>query len=136
MTADEQDESDETYQLFTISGNTSAYTTMLCIDVHNVEMEIDTGSAVTLMSNNTFRKLFGDRKLEKTKAQLRTGESVKVLGAISVPVKHHSKSFNLPLLIVDGQGTSLLGRNWLEQLRNGRYMRACQQIRYIPQHTV
>lgn len=73
---------------------------MLCIDSHNIEMEIDTGSAV---SNNTFRNLFGDRKLEKIKAQLRTGESVKNLGAISVPVKHHSKSFNL-------LGLDLLGR--------------------------
>ena len=42
---------------------------------------------------------------------------MKVLGAISVPVKHHSKSFNLPLLVVDGQGPSLLGRDWLEQLQ-------------------
>ena len=119
MTEDEQEEPGETYQLFTIRGNTLAYTSMLCIDGHNVEMEIDTGSAVTLMSNNMFRKLFANRKLEKTKAQLRAyaGEDVKVLGAISVPVKQHSKLFNLPLLVVDGQGPSLLGGDWLEQLQ-------------------
>ena len=116
MTADEQEEPGETYQLFTISGYTLAYTSMLCIDSHNREMEIDTGSAV---SNNTFRKLFGDRKLEKIKAQLctYTGESVKNLGVISVPVKHHSKSFNLLLLVKDGQGLNLLGRYWLKQLQ-------------------
>ena len=68
----------------------------------------------TLISNSTFRKLFGARKLEKTKACTYTGEDVKVLGAISVPVKHQSKSFKLPLVVVDGQGPSLLGRDWLE----------------------
>lgn len=110
VTADEQEEPGETYQLFTISSYTLAYTSMLCIDSHNIEMEIDTGSAV---SNNTFRKLVGDRKLEKIKAQLLTytGESVKNLGAISVPVKHHSKSFNLLLLVKDSISLDDIGSN-------------------------
>ncbi|XP_022809151.1 uncharacterized protein K02A2.6-like, partial [Stylophora pistillata] len=40
---------------------------MLCIDGHNIEMEIDIGSAVTLISNNTFSKFSSAKKLEKSK---------------------------------------------------------------------
>ena len=67
-----KNQSDQIYNLFTISGNNSFYKTMLCIDGHNIEMEIDIGSAVTLISNNTFRKFSSAKKLEKSKAQLRT----------------------------------------------------------------
>lgn len=82
-------------------------------------MEIDTGSAATLISNNTFRKFFSERKLEVNKAQLRTytGENVKVLGTTTVHVQYHNHSYNLPLLVVEGQGPSLLGRDWLGQLQ-------------------
>lgn len=70
---------------------------MLCIDGHNIEMEIDTGSAVTLISSNTLREFSSAKELEKTKAQLRTytGEDVKVLGATTVLVKHHDKLIQL-----------------------------------------
>lgn len=86
VTVDEQEEPDQTYNLFSIGGNNSAYKTMLCIDDHNIEMEIDTGSAVTLISSNTFGKFSSAKELEKTKAQLGTytGEDAEVLGATTV----------------------------------------------------
>ena len=86
---------------------------------HHLEMEIDTGSAVTLISNNIFSKFFKEKKLDKTNAKLRThtGEDVNVLGTTAVQVKYNDELFNLPLIVVGGQGLSLLGRDWLEQLR-------------------
>ena len=54
-----------------------------------------------------------------TSAQLRTytGEPIKVLGGISVKVCHNGQEKCLPLVVVSGEGPSLLGRNWLDQLQ-------------------
>ena len=46
-----------------------------------------------------------------------SGESVPVVGLISVSVKYEDQESLLPLLIVEGDGTSLLGRNWLSHLK-------------------
>ncbi|KXJ18874.1 hypothetical protein AC249_AIPGENE20152 [Exaiptasia diaphana] len=89
VSVDEKDEPDQTYNLFTLSGNSMAYKTTLCIDGHHLEMEIDTGSAVTLISKNTFSKFFKEKKLENTNAKLRTytGEDVNVIGTTPVQWK-------------------------------------------------
>ena len=51
--------------------------------------------------------------------QLRTytGEEVLVIGELSVKVQSGSQVHTLPLLVVPGQGPSLLGRNWLLKLQ-------------------
>ena len=46
-----------------------------------------------------------------------TGESIKVLGSMLVNVCHSGQEKSLPLLVVSGDGTNLLGRNWLRQLK-------------------
>ena len=40
-----------------------------------------------------------------------------VLGSIGVDVSFEDNHFSLPLAIVQGSGPSLLGRNWLQQIR-------------------
>ena len=39
------------------------------------------------------------------------------LGLLSVHVKHNSQELQLPVLVVEGDGPNLLGRNWLEKLQ-------------------
>ena len=46
-----------------------------------------------------------------------SGEAIPVLGSREVEVKYKDQVARLPLIIVKGVGTSLLGRNWLQTLR-------------------
>lgn len=43
--------------------------------------------------------------------------TLKVLTQSNVHVKVHGKEAVLPLIVVDGNETSLVGRNWLENIR-------------------
>ena len=57
--------------------------------------------------------------MEQTTAVLCTysGEPLRVLGCITVSVFHRDQQVDLPLLIVKGNGPTLLGRNYLEKLK-------------------
>ena len=41
-----------------------------------------------------------------------TGEEINVLGLVSVTARSDTCTCTLPLLVVDGDGPSLIGRNW------------------------
>ena len=43
--------------------------------------------------------------------------SLKVLGQCQVVVNVYGKEANLPLIVVEGSGTPLFGRNWLEEIQ-------------------
>ena len=74
-------------------------------------MELDTGAAVSLVSQKTWKQYFPAGKLEKSDILLKTysGEPLKVEGQAEVQVE-------LPLLAA-GKGPSLWGRNWLESIQ-------------------
>lgn len=79
------------------------------------EMELDTGSAVTLISKEKFSTV----KLEDTNMRLRTytGENIKPLGVLTVTVKINSQMQKLSLVVVDRGNTPLFGRDWLKMLK-------------------
>lgn len=85
-----------------------------------VEMEIDTGEALSLVSEATFEKLWKE-KPALAPSQVRlcsySGEPIPVIGSVEVNVAYKQQSARLPLLVVLGDGPSLLGRNWLSQLK-------------------
>ena len=86
-----------------------------------MEMEIDTEASVSLISKNTFDKLqssaaFPPLMNEQIKLRTYTGEEISVLGSISVTAKSENCTSTLPLLVVEGNGPSLMGRNWLTEL--------------------
>ena len=90
------------------------------VRVHNqeIEMEVDTGCAVTLISEKTWRQLHRPA-LQRTKKRLKTytGEPVEILGKFEAETLVEGKSHLLPFLVVEGTGPSLLGRNWLRTVR-------------------
>ena len=45
-----------------------------------------------------------------------TGEEINILGSVSVTAQSDTCTCTLPLLVVDGDGPSLIGRNWLTEL--------------------
>ena len=69
-------------------------------------------------SNGRLGKHWPKRPLESTTRKLRTytGESIGVIGTAQVQVTHGKNSAELQLMVVDMDGPSLLGRNWLNKL--------------------
>ena len=57
--------------------------------------------------------------MEKSDIRLKTytDESLPVVGEVVVNVKHNKQAKDLVLTIVGGDGPSLLGRDWLKQLK-------------------
>ena len=89
------------------------------IDGKPLRMEVDTGAKVSLVSEKTYRSLFGDAPLQKASTNLCTysGERLAVLGKKMVTVTHNSRSVKLPLVIVKEDGPSLFGYGWLKEIQ-------------------
>ena len=103
--------------------NTAPIRTAIKINHRDVQMEVDTGASVSVMSETTWKKLQGvcwRSSLSQTSERLRTytGEDIPVLGQALVAVQSGNQTAQLPILVVAGNGPSLLGRNWLTQLRS------------------
>jgi len=84
-----------------------------------VPMEVDTGTAVSLMSRIVQEKLFPQASLQKfaTTLQTYTGEAMRVVGELQVIVTYGSQTKTLTLYIIPGNGPTLLGREWLRHIR-------------------
>ena len=84
-----------------------------------VNMEVDTGAAMSLMSQTTFQGLWPGRSLQPSQVHLRayTKEPILVVGCCNVNVVYNGQSAQLPLLVVGGSGPTLLGRDWMSQIR-------------------
>ena len=86
------------------------------------DIEVDTGASLSLISKKTFYSSWPNKphpKLELSSVKLHTytKEAIKVLGSIVVEVIYKTQIKTLPLLVIAGEGPSLLGRNWLTQLK-------------------
>ena len=85
-----------------------------------LKMELDTGSALSIISNRDYRRHFNSLKLKETPIELKTytGEVVKPLGVLNVTVKHKDQSAaKLPLYVVQNGGPPLFGRDWLSDIQ-------------------
>ena len=81
------------------------------VDGHALEMEVDTGSAGSLVSKDTFQRVWHSQSLQKSMVNLSTysGEAVRVLCELKVEVQYGDQVDTLPLLVVEGDGPSLCG---------------------------
>lgn len=84
-----------------------------------VKMEVDTGAAMTIMSETTFQGLWPGRDLQPSRVRLQAyiKEPIPVVGCCKVNAEYNGQSAQLSLLIVGGSGPTLLGRDWLSQIR-------------------
>ena len=96
----------------------SGFQVQLLLEGKPVSMEVDTGSAVSIVSKVEYKKWFKHLKLQPTQFHLKTysGESLSLLGEIRVAVKYQIQEMQLPLVVAQGKKPVLLGRNWLEKL--------------------
>ena len=117
--------SEEPYSLFTIRGNKEEpiYVTMEVCQIP-VEMEVDTGASVSVIGAQTYSKLSKSVShplvLEKSNAALKTytGQLIPVEGILKVDLKYNNKVYkDMSLTVIEGNGPSLIGRNWLHSIR-------------------
>ena len=96
--------------------------TEIKIDDKSLKFEIDTGSPVTLISEDCLKNHYSNLDktpvIEEAKDHLLTytSERIQVKGRINVKVSTASQTRNLSLVVVPGSGPSLLGRDWLKTL--------------------
>ena len=89
------------------------------------EMEVDTGSALTLMSEKSYVQWKERPPLKKDSLPLMktyTGEPVRVLGTFEAEVQWSTsgqakQEKSLPVHVVAGEGPFLMGRNWLREMQ-------------------
>ena len=81
-------------------------------------MELDTGAAVSLLPFSMYQEKFRHIPLQKASTRLRTytGEKISPRGEVVVKVQKNGEYARLPLIVVDGRGPPLLGRNWLASI--------------------
>lgn len=85
-----------------------------------ISMQVDTGASMTIMSETTFKGLWPGRSLDATDARpiSYTKEPIPVVGCCYVNIDYNQQTVaNLPLVIVRDSGPTLLGRDWLSQIR-------------------
>ena len=82
----------------------------------DLTMEMDTGATLSIISEKTYQSLFSPHaapQLKPSTTQLKTytGEVLQILGEITITVCYTDQKFDLSLLVVAGNGSSLLGRD-------------------------
>ena len=84
-----------------------------------VTMELDTGSAVSVIPVSIFKKQFPKTKLQPTPVHLRTycGNRLRTLGKTTVAIELNGQKAQDDVYIVDSTGPPLFGRTWLRKLQ-------------------
>ncbi|XP_033733598.1 uncharacterized protein K02A2.6-like [Pecten maximus] len=103
------------------SGGSDAIWLHPMVDDVELAMELDTGSAVSIISQSTFDRYFSKRKsdIRETKVTLKTysGEKLSPLGVFEVQVGLNSQHKRLELFVVKHGGPPLFGRDWLRSIK-------------------
>ena len=82
-------------------------------------MQLDTGATVSILPETLYGQRFNQWPLPSTKVKLKAynGVQIPVYGEVWLPVVYDQQKRVLPLIVVDGDGPPLLGRNWLKELQ-------------------
>ena len=118
----EDNSSGDEYSLNTIQDEHSpSFTITLYINDTPVEMEVDTGVAVSIINEATFQRLQQSScapTLEPANSKLKTytGQSIAVQGAAQFTIRYKSTQLYLAVHVVSGTGRNLLGRDLITPL--------------------
>ena len=115
------EESQEHFGIFhTKSARVSPWTVPVAINKVVMDMEIDTGSAKSIIGRDTYTKLFPREKLQDKAPVLTTysGKQLPMKGTLEVTVEYNGQHHQLQLLVADVTGQPpILGREWLTQIK-------------------
>ena len=119
----ENSSDDEIYAMFTVK---DPDTDPIYKEVHMnsvpIKMELDTGASVSVVTHSTYQEIKDSayiEPLQPTTVRLKTytGEAITVLGQVPVKVRYGQTDYQLTVLVVEGEGPNLMGRNWLRELK-------------------
>ncbi|XP_036002862.1 uncharacterized protein K02A2.6-like [Fundulus heteroclitus] len=121
-----QEEEESSYNMFNLHAISQPraepiYATVK-VNGADLKMEVDTGASVSVLSKNTYHQLWQATKapvLKKSDIKLRTytGECISIIGAIEVDIDYEGQKAAVKLLVVKGEGPSLLDRDILQKIR-------------------
>ena len=88
------------------------------VDEKPLQMELDTGSAVSVLPLSKYTTMFKSSKLDPTNTVLKTytGEKIQPIGVLDVQVKYKEEMQRLSLYVVETKGPAHFGRDWLEKI--------------------
>lgn len=97
-----------------------SYKFLVVVEINKIpiKMEIDTGAALSTISKNNFLLNWSKVLLKTTNVKLQTytGEIIVPYGVIRVQVCYNGKNIQKDLYIIDKNGDSILGRDWIREL--------------------
>ena len=87
----------------------------------DIGIEIDTGVSFSVINEKTFQEISHGKAnlaLKQTEISLRTytGEKIFPRGITEVVVEYNNHVSRLPVLVLKGNSSNLMGRNWLEDI--------------------
>jgi len=106
--------------LFTVSSQKNVPLMVnLTVNGQSLQMELDTGASVSLISEQQYKQLHEAPTLERSSVILRmyTGETLSILGSIEVTATCNKQTNRVPLLVIKGNGPNLMGRDWLAKFQ-------------------
>ena len=112
-------EEDPISQLYMLpSSKTKPLKRVVNIDGKEVEMEIDTGESVLVVTHTEYKRLWSPKSrpplhVARIKLKTYTGEMNKIYGLFEVVVNHQGEEERSLLVIVESEGPNLLKRDWL-----------------------
>ena len=112
-----EDPADCSYEIFNLQGTHSKPLTITVqVNQTDLQMEIDTGGTVSLISEKTYKTQWSSQmqpkfKVSDVRLHTYTKERIDVLGSIVVEIIHKTQKKSLQLLIVAGEGPSLFDRD-------------------------
>ena len=120
--ANSDDSGPDEIQLYAVGSSTkSSPPIMVNVQVQgeDLPMEVDTGAAVSIISETTWKNIFPNTELSRSDLILSTysNEHLTVVGERVVDVVYGKQKAQLVLIIVAGSGPTLFGRNCLQHLR-------------------
>ena len=108
---------DSEYQLHNLSTQKAdPIMVTLSVEGKDLQMEVDTGAAVSLVPFEIYQQLCPEKELLLSSLELRTysGEQIKPVGCQEVQVRYGDQSATVNLIVVEGKGPNLFGRDWLQ----------------------
>jgi len=100
------------------TSSSGAFTCTVEMGGTKVDMEIDTGASCSVISQKVYDSLESRPPLLRSLRTIKTftGETVPLVGEADIIVRYRGRQ-KLLRVVVTKSGPSLLGRNWLEQLK-------------------
>lgn len=133
-----KDKQREMHDIETCSSDTDSAQDLACFDVCSLKrpnrgiiwvspkvegktltMELDTGSALSVISKKDYQAHFSHLKLQSTDVMLKTytGERIAPMGVVKVKVHYSDQRHVLSLYVVERGGAPLFGREWLREIQ-------------------